>query len=189
VNESDWIHYDFVLRYAAPLYSQLENSWVRTESRDAFTNVAYSEFSLTGRYLVGPRIPTDTKPRLVVQCSTMSGKTSRKFMGHGYLAIEAVIPPTTEGKFVVVPTRLDDGGTTAFIFIPAAGGSSMFFMGETLTDFLYGHALKHKSAPPPPVKKLTMQLFDIAGSQVVVQFDLPDPTTLADACGVTEPKK
>jgi hypothetical protein len=64
--------------------------------------------------------------------------------------------------------------------------SGAFFPGPVLTEFLYGH--KHKIDPAKPVHKLVVVMKELAGGDIIMQFDMPDPTTVAEACGVIKQK-
>jgi hypothetical protein len=50
-------------------------------------------------------------------------------------------------------------------------------------NLLYGHLLPHKENTGPQTRKLVIGLQEYLGPEVVIQFDLPDSTEVAETCG------
>jgi hypothetical protein len=44
--------------------------------------------------------------------------------------------------------------------------------------------MPHKENTSPPVRKVIIGFDEYLGGEVVMQFEMPDPTEIADACGV-----
>jgi hypothetical protein len=53
-----------------------------------------------------------------------------------------------------------------------------------LDDLLYGHVLRHKEGTNAQVRRIMLGVPEYLGAQIQMQFDLPDSTEVADACGV-----
>jgi hypothetical protein len=49
--------------------------------------------------------------------------------------------------------------------------------------------MKHKEGTNPPVHKVVMGMHENVGTEIVIQFDMPDPDQVADACGLLIRKK
>lgn len=59
----------------------------------------------------------------------------------------------------------------------------MFFQEVQFNEMLYGHFMPHKEGTGPQVKKFVIELPQYLGSDVVLQFNLPESTDVAEACG------
>ncbi len=103
----------------------------------------------------------------------------------GFITVGAVVDSRSSslGTVVDVSYRLDDskvhkepwGVSTDF---------SAISMGETELDtILYAHFMPHKENTTPPVRKLVLAFSEYLGGEVVVQFDMPEPSDAAEACG------
>jgi hypothetical protein len=49
---------------------------------------------------------------------------------------------------------------------------------------LYRHAMYHKENTTPQVRKVVIAVSEYLGGEVVMQFDMPDATEAAKACGI-----
>lgn len=67
--------------------------------------------------------------------------------------------------------------------------SGVFFDLPQLTDLLYGHLFKHKIDPSRPVHKVLIVMREYAAGSIIVQFDMHDPTPVAEACGILRSKR
>jgi hypothetical protein len=47
-----------------------------------------------------------------------------------------------------------------------------------------GHVLTHKEGTGPQVQKIIVGVKEYLGSQIQMEFELPDSTDVADACGL-----
>lgn len=61
--------------------------------------------------------------------------------------------------------------------------------GCTLEDLLFGHVGWHAEGKGDQVRKLLLGVPEYLGAQIQMQFDLPDSTEVADACGVIAHKR
>jgi hypothetical protein len=96
----------------------------------------------------------------------------------------------------VVQFRLDDGKiqtvswgrstdfSAIFLTPPAAARPFLRSGYEEFANLLYAHAMYHKENTNPQVRKVVLDVPEYLGGEVVMQFDLPDSTGVADACGI-----
>jgi hypothetical protein len=165
-------------------------AWHREEKADPLHKLSYIQFTLEGKYLIPPKQPT-IPPLLVVRCVAGShkvngGTANGKFLT-GYLAVAAVLD--FQAGRVPVEYRLDDGRLIPARWASSTDGAGAFFLYVEFNNLLYGHALPHKENTNPPVRKVVLGVPEYLGSEVEVEFDMPDPSDVADACGVIVHKK
>ena len=174
--------------------------WVRVDKSDPLRGNQFSQFSLEGKYLTPPRDATpNATPTIVVRCQAGSfnhGHLHGKFL-EGYIFVGAVVDArVSEDLNVRVPVeyRLDDGKLQSDEWSHSTDYSSIFFGGECslcgngsvdFNNLLYGHLLPHKENTGPQVHKVVIGVPQYLGSEVVMQFDMPDATDVAETCGVT----
>jgi hypothetical protein len=82
-----------------------------------------------------------------------------------------------------VELRLDDGKVQTGWWSYSTDMSWAFFPAPSLNNLLYGHMFPHKENTSPAVHKVVIAIAEYLGGQIVMQFDVPDPTPVADACG------
>lgn len=90
---------------------------------------------------------------------------------------------------VTVQYRLDDGKIQAENWSPSTDRTSAFFDAATFNNLLYGHILPHKENTSAPIRKLAIAINEYLAGEIVMQFDMPDPTQVADFCGTLFHKK
>jgi hypothetical protein len=56
-------------------------------------------------------------------------------------------------------------------------------------NLLYGHVMAHKAESSAPIRKLVVATNEFIGGESVIQFDMPEPDTVAEACGVVVQKQ
>jgi hypothetical protein len=49
--------------------------------------------------------------------------------------------------------------------------------------------MAHKEGSSAPVRKLVVATNEFVGGEIVMQFDMPSPDSVADACGVVVHKR
>jgi hypothetical protein len=166
-------------------------TWERTEKNDPLHQLDYSQFSLTGKYLVPPKRENPTLPVLVARCKEGLHKfggnvRSGKFLT-GYLAVDAVLD-FTQGE-VPVEYRLDDGKLQRKFWANSTDGSGAFFEESEFNTLIFGHFMPHKENTNPPVRRIVLGVPEYLGGQIQVQFEMPEPSTVGEACGVVLHKK
>ena len=61
---------------------------------------------------------------------------------------------------------------------------------QDLNNLLYGHLMPHKEwTNSPQVRKIILGVSEYLAAQIQIEFDLPESTEVADACGVIEHKR
>jgi hypothetical protein len=119
----------------------------------------------------------------VVKCIPTESHHHRngKFLD-AYISAHAVLD-RNNGR-VYPKYRLDDSKIHEDSWNIGTDGTAIF-PGETgLSTLLYGHFMPHKEGTNPPVRKIVMAVNEYLGAEIVMQFDMPDPEEVADACGV-----
>lgn len=161
-------------------------AWTREDKSDPLHNLQYTQFTLEGRYLIGPRGPRAAPPMLVVNCKAGDHRYSRgRLHGkllEGYLAVDAVLD-FRDGR-VPVEYRLDKRKLQNVFWTSSTDGSGAFFSDVELDNLLYGHWLPHRENTNPPVHKVLIGVPEYLGSEIEVEFDMPSPSDVADVCGV-----
>jgi len=67
--------------------------------------------------------------------------------------------------------------------------SAAFFGSDTLSNLLYGHFLRHKENTSGQVHRVIIGLNEAFAGEVQIQFDMPDATEVAEACGAVLHKR
>lgn len=96
---------------------------------------------------------------------------------------------TTKPNGVPVEYRLDDGKLQRRNWDHSTDGSGAFFSDVEFNTLVYGHFMPHKENTNPPVRKLVIGVPEYSGAQIQVEFGMPEPTAVAEACGVVLHKK
>lgn len=159
--------------------------WQSAQKTDAFRGTQYTEFTLAGRFLTPPQHSSLANPVLILQCLPGRRKLGRwhydgRFLD-GYIRTGATLDAGI-GK-IAVQYRLDGGKVQAENWTPSTNLGAIFFDGVTLNNLLYGHFLTHKDGTTAPVHTVTVAVNEYMAGEVVMEFDLPDPSQPAAACG------
>jgi len=164
------------------------DKWQRVDKSDPLRGTSYSQFALDGKFLTPPKVATSDTPFFIVKCipgghkKVGGGYINGKLMD-AYITVHGVVDRTPRGH-VVVQYRLDDGKMHTEDWNIGSDGTAIFPPEIELNTVLYGHFTKHKEGTNPPTRKLVIGVDEYMGSEIVMQFDLPDPTEMADACGL-----
>lgn len=167
---------------------QTKPTWQREEKSDPLTDKHFSQFTLVGKFLTAPSGPHPTSPTLMVRCEPgrrSFGKLNGKFL-EGYVVLGSVVDaatsPAVAGE-VETRFRLDDGKVRHAYWGHSTNYSALTFSDVDFATLLYGHFMPHKANTSEPIHKVIVEAPEFLGSNVVVQFDMPDPTEVASACG------
>ncbi|HKD82111.1 MAG TPA: hypothetical protein VKH81_20630 [Candidatus Angelobacter sp.] len=175
--------------------------WQIERSKDAFLGTEIIQYRLEGRYLATP-FNKPSIPAIYLQCtsgSTNHGKSDGKlesaflFVGDTndrHVSYERKSRARERESTLTTQYRLDDGKVhTQYLshspdfktisLQPAGCGECM------LNDLFYGHIVSHKENTSPQVRKIVLNIPEPRLGNVVIQFDLPDVTEVARACGVS----
>lgn len=171
---------------AVPAFSQ---EWKKEEKTDPLRETRFLQFSLEGKYLRPPSKAAElTSPLMVIRCAPgrfAFGHARGKFL-EGYVVVGGVVDSNMQGvrEGLNVQFRLDDRKLQAGQWSHSTDFSALFFSDMTFNNLLYGHLLPHKENTGPQVYKVVIGASEFLGGEVVMQFDMPDATEVADACGV-----
>ncbi|HET9183316.1 MAG TPA: hypothetical protein VFP59_14355 [Candidatus Angelobacter sp.] len=172
---------------ASSCVPQISFPWKREDKTDQLRGTSYAEFTLPGRFLTPPQKPQAALPFFIVDCEPGKPKRVNGGYTHGkllnaYMLLSAVAERT--GDHAVVQYRLDDGKMHTEDWGISKDHTAIYPSVIELNTVLYGHFMKHKEGTNPPVRKLVIAVDEHRGGQIVMQFDMPDPTAMADACGI-----
>jgi hypothetical protein len=187
------------LFFATVALGQTPPQWHREQKTDPARGVSFTQFSLTGKFLTPPQNSSPTNPAMFIRCIPVSnhhGHTKGKFL-EGYIWVGGHINydvSETGTSFVPVEFRLDDGKLQSERWGRSADPSAVFFADptcascekgyEVFANLLYGRREFRKQDANPQVRKIVIGVDELLGSEIVMQFDLPDATEVAEACGI-----
>jgi len=166
--------------------------WIREDKTDPLRGTNYSLFYIEGKFLTPPQKATDDMPRFFAKCvpgghkRVNGGYINGKLLA-AYVAVH--FPVGRPGNGTAVHYRLDDGKMHNETWDISDDGRELFLPEIEFNTVLYGHFTKHKEGTNPPVRKLVLGVNEHRGSEVVIQFDMPDPAEMADGCGALIRKK
>jgi hypothetical protein len=165
-------------------------AWTREEKSDPLRGTQFSQFRLGGRYLTPPKnAAPDAVPSMIVRCRSGNhnhGHVRGQFL-EGYIFVGSVVDSHVSDDLsgrVTVQFRLDDGKLQVAGWGNSTDYSAIFFDSEDFNNLLYGHMLPHKENTNPQVRKVVIGVPEYLGGEIVMQFDMPDSTDVAETCGV-----
>lgn len=177
----------FLFTYSLIAQDVPTDKWVRTELTDAFAGTKYSRFTLRGKFLTPPKNPADGMPLWVIDCVAKENHSGKYhfdgLLRDSHINIGSVLDFNLYG--VMVSYRLDDGKERVEAWQKSTDATSIFLDRQRLNTLLYVHSLPHRQDSNPAVKKVLISVVEAYANQVVVEFDIPDPTEVASVCGVT----
>ena len=169
----------------SPQQQSSSQAWKQTQRTDTVRG-KYTRFTLVGKFVESaPGDDASNRPAMVVDCSTYNRSHRSKFWRGSLvvgdpLKIDWVEPEQIEVMSyypkVAVVYRLNDGKTDKENWTPGTDKKSASFPQSSFEKILRAQTLE-----------LTAD--DNRGSQVVMQFDLPDPTPVEQTCDVDVHKK
>jgi hypothetical protein len=175
--------FSFAFSAVAPLQSPSAQGWRQTQRTDPVRG-EYTRFSLVGKFVNPPAGDFSSRPSLVVDCGTYNRSHKSKF-ARGTLVvgdplkIDWVEPEEIHGisyfPKVSVLYRLNDAKEEKEDWTPSADKTSASFPKGSLEKMLRAHTVE-------------ITADDKSGSQVVMQFDMPDAAAIEQGCDVNEHK-
>jgi hypothetical protein len=156
--------------------------WRQTPKSDS-TRGTYTRFALTGKFLKLPKGDNSNGPALAVDCNPE--KKSRKFVAGNLLIgvplkIDYIEPSEIHGTSyypkVAVRYRFDEAKEEKQNWTPGTDKTSAIFSKDALEKMLRARTVEITAA-------------DDRGSDIVMQFDMPDPTVIEKGCDVDARKK
>jgi hypothetical protein len=156
---------------------------------DPLRGTHYIQYESKGTYLTPPRRASpDSTPSIIVQCQpdpkAYPGHARGKFL-KGYVYTQSVVDSggASVGR-VRVQYRRDDGKLQEVFWTASTDFSSIFFPEIDFNTLMFGHFMPHKEGTGNQTRKLVIGMEEFMGSEVVVQFNLPDETDVLESCGV-----
>lgn len=161
--------------------------WVKSQESADTSGTTYLLFTLAGKFIRLPKSETANPPNLAVECklSKRSGESNGKFSSGSLqvgipLRIDWVEPEVIHGigyyPKISVRVRLDDGKALQGLWVPGTDKTSDSFQKNILKKILRAHTI-------------LITTHEKSGEEVAVQFDMPDPSQIAKACGVAGHEK
>ena len=180
-------------------------AWTQVDRSDPLHRTSFKEFTLAGKFLVSPRQSSRSAPVLVLHCQPGPRRVGKsQTNGHfveGWIATGAVLNSSAEkiayGARVsisssigtiedVVPVvyRLDNKELKSLYWRVSTDHSGILFDDGDLDDLLYGHVLRHKEGTNAQIQRIMLGVPEYLAAQIQMQFDFPDSTEVAEACGI-----
>jgi hypothetical protein len=169
------------LSFAFPAFAQQSSSPAQTQGwhqTQPTNGPAATRFVLSGKFLKGPTSEVTNRPALAIDCG---GKKSRSAFVAGTvlvgvpLKIDYVEPTEIHGtsyfQKVFGQVRVDDGKIEKRTWTPGKDKTSAVFGKYSLKKILGAHTVQ-----------ITVK--DEGDTELVMQFDIPDSSSVAQACGV-----
>ena len=138
--------------------------WTYSREDDPLHAKAHDRFTLSGKYLTPPRAATNT-PSIVVECS--GGKVEQNYIYTGAVVVHR---DQSQHGVLVVEARIDGKKNDILTTGLSTDGLSAFFDRIDLKAILSS-------------KQVMIGVYEYLGSQVIMQFDMPDPAPVMDKCG------
>jgi hypothetical protein len=165
-----------------PQQPSSSQGWRQTPRSDS-VHGAYTRFALTGKFLKLPQGDSSNGPALAVDCNP--ARKSRKFMAGNLLIgvplkIDYVEPSEIHGTSyypkVAVRYRLDEAKEEKQNWTPGTEKTSAVFAKDSLEKILRARTFEVTAR-------------DDRGTDIVMQFDMPDPSIVEKGCDVDARKK
>ena len=157
--------------------------WTSIVKSDPFTDRQYTAFRLQGKFIEPPAHGSYATPEIELRCDPKPfRRLTGKFLA-GFVVVGAVLD-LTNGDRSTVQFRLDDGKQQYLLESTYSTDYEAISFDELFLDnILWGHLLPHKPGSGGPVRKLLIGVQEHVGTQIVMQFDMPDPDVVSKACG------
>jgi hypothetical protein len=158
------------------------HGWRQSQKTDDARAMTYTRFTLVGRFLTSPQDVVPDRPSLAVDC--IPGKESHS--GKGRLLAANLLIGTTLNIVYVEPEEIH--GTSYYPKVAVRYRTDQ--AKEAEEKWSPGSEKTSASVPKDALKKIlrartvAITADDSRGSQVAMQFDMPDPTLVEDACDV-----
>lgn len=158
--------------------------WRQSQNTTA-RGASFTRFTLIGKFLKAPQGDVSNRPAFAVDCAPGKGTRKGKFAAANLLIgtpmkIDYVEPQEIHGTSyypkISVRYRIDDAKEEEQKWSPGTDKTSASIPKDWLKKILLAHTVQ-----------ITAE--DDRGSQLVMQFDMPDSPPVEDACNVDNPKK
>jgi hypothetical protein len=159
--------------------------WRQSQKTSSARGTPYTRFTLAGKFLKAPQGDVSNRPAFVVDCAPGGGTRKGKFAAANLLIgtpmkIDYVEPQEIHGTSyypkISVRYRIDDAKEEEEKWTPGTDKTSATIPKDWLKKILRAHTVE-----------ITAE--DDRGSQLEMQFDMPNSPPVEDACSVDNPKK
>jgi hypothetical protein len=159
--------------------------WRQSQKTDPARGTTYTRLTLVGKFVKSPQGDVSNRPAFVVDCVPGKGSRRGKFENADLLIgaamkMDYVEPQEIHGTsyYPKIPLRyrIDDAKEEQDKWPPGADKASASVTKDWLKKVLRAHNVQ-----------ITGE--DDRGSEVVMQFDMPDPKPVEEACNVSDGKK
>jgi hypothetical protein len=171
----------------APQEASSGHAWQQSQKADTAGTFTYTQFTLAGKFLTPPHDKAAGRPALVLDCIPGSGSHAAKgrLLGANLLVgimlkIVYVEPEEIRGTSyypkVVARYQIDGAKAEEDKWTAGTDKTSVAIPKDALKQLLRAH-------------KVAITTDDDHGSQVAMQFEIPDPTMVEQGCRVDEHMK
>jgi hypothetical protein len=161
---------------------QSAHAWQQTQNSDAARTYTYQRFTLVGKFVMPPHDQAANRPALTVDCIPRGGSRhpKGKFLAANLLVgstlkIIYVEPEEIRGMSyypkIAVRYHADEAKDKEDKWSAASDKTSVAIPEDSLKEFLRAHTV-------------AINMDDDRGTQVAMQFDIPDATLVAQTCNV-----
>jgi len=162
--------------------------WQQSQATDVAGSLTFTRFTLVGKFLDAPNDPGSNHPALALDCIPGTGPhpSKRRFLAGNLLVgttlkIDYVEPEEIHGMSyypkVVVRYRTDDAdGEKQDNWSPGADKTSVSIPKDTLKKILRA-------------RTIAITADDEHGTEVAMEFNMPDSTLVEQSCNVDEHKE
>jgi hypothetical protein len=170
----------FGLAESASQQPSSAHAWRQSQATDAVRSINFTRYTLLGKFLSAPHDAAPDRPALVLDC--IPGNGSRRFLAANLLVgrtlkIVYVEPEEIHGTSyypeVAVRYQTDSKEGQEAKWSPGTDKTSASIPKESLKDILRAHTV-------------AITTDDDQGAEVVMRFDMPDPTLVENGCNVDE---
>jgi hypothetical protein len=167
--------------FASAQQSSSAHGWRQAQKTDAARAITYTQFTLVGKFAASPQDASE-RPALSVDC--ISGRESHSAKGT-FLAANLLVGSTLR-IFYVEPEEIH--GTSYFPKVTIRYRTDS--AGNEEEKWSPGPEKTSAAIPKDALKKIlrartvAITADDDRGSQVAMQFDMPDPALVEAACNV-----
>jgi len=176
----------FGFAQSAPQEASSGHGWQQSQKADTAGTFTYTQFTLAGKFLTSPRDKAAGRPAVVLDCIPGGSHAGKgRLLGANLLVgmtlkIVYVEPEEIRGTSyypkVVARYQFDGAKTEEDKWTAGTDKTSVSIPKDALKQLLRAHSVA-----------ITMD--DDHGSQVAMQFDIPDPTLVEQGCRVDEHTK
>ena len=138
--------------------------WQYVKKDDPLNAKVHDQFVLEGSYLTPPRLPGQA-PSIVVEC--FDGKVEQNYFNTGAVVVHR---DQSQHGTLLLEERIDGKKSVILTTGLSTDGQSVFFTRYDLRDILHA-------------KQVIIGAYEYMGAQVVMRFDIPDPSPVMEKCG------